>query len=223
MQAWPPGSSGIPRCFLDGVAYRAGKSDTPVEVTKQTRRSLRYEQMGWVNLIDLVRANPPTQKEIKQVLDYRRRKAKARFYADENFPARATGALRRFGRVTTVQDSQRRGQSDEDHAAYALKHGLILVTCDRDYLNEIRFPLVHCPAIVIFDLGAGSVKEIRDAFTCLGTILSSPQFYDKWVKIDAKRDNWTEYARCLDGTTVRSRYRFHHGMMQEWIPPLRTS
>jgi hypothetical protein len=36
--------------------------------------------MGWVNLIDLVRANPPTQKEIEQVLEYRRKRAKARFY-----------------------------------------------------------------------------------------------------------------------------------------------
>jgi predicted nuclease of predicted toxin-antitoxin system len=174
--------------------------------------------MSWVNLIDLVRANPPTKKEIAQVLEYRRRRAKARFYVDENFPARATAVLRNMGgRVITVQDLRRRGHPDENHAAYALAHGLILVTCDRDYLNEKRFPLIHCPAIVVFDLGTGSLKEIREAFTCLDRVLASPQFFDKWVKIDAKRDSWIEYSRCLDGTTSRSRYRVYQGMIQEWM------
>src|SRR6059036_3601662 len=117
--------------------------------------------MPWVNVIDLVRANPPSQKEVKQVLEYRRRKTKARFYADENFPARPAAALRSLGcRVTTVQDSKLRGCPDESQAAYALKHGLILVTCDRDYLNESRFPLIHCPAIVVFDFGSGSASEV---------------------------------------------------------------
>ena len=169
-------------------------------------------------MIDLVRASPPTQKEINQVLEARRKKAKARFYVDENFPARATGVLREMGgRVITVQNSLRCGQPDENHAAYALKKGLILVTCDRDYLNEGRFPLIHCPAIVIFDFGSGSLNEVRKSFTCLERILASPQFFDKWVKIDAKRDSWIEYSRCLDGTTSCSRYRIYHGMIQEWI------
>lgn len=69
--------------------------------------------MSWINLIDLVRANPPTQKEIEQVLEYRRKNAKARFYVDENFPSRATEVLRSMGgRVITVQDSGRRGHPD---------------------------------------------------------------------------------------------------------------
>jgi hypothetical protein len=125
------------------------------------------------------------------------------------------------GRVITVQDSGRRGEPDENHAAYALKHGLILATCDRDYLNESRFPLIHCPALVVLDFGSGSLQEIRETFTCLERILASPQFFDKWVKIDAKRDCWTEYSRCLDGTTSRSRYRVYRGRIQEWIAPSR--
>jgi hypothetical protein len=34
--------------------------------------------IGWVNLIELVRDSPPTDEEIEQVLKYRRQKAKAR-------------------------------------------------------------------------------------------------------------------------------------------------
>jgi predicted nuclease of predicted toxin-antitoxin system len=150
--------------------------------------------MGWVNLIELVRDNPPTQKEIEQVLEYRRRKAKARFYADENFPTRAVEVLRKSGaRVVTVQQVGYRKHPDQNHAAYARKHGYILLTCYRDYLDESRFPLIHCPAIAVFDFGSASrSEEIQQSFTCLQRVLRSPQFFDKWTKIDAKRDSGTE-------------------------------
>ena len=118
-------------------------------------------------------------------------------------------------RVTTAQDEGLRRHPDENHAAYPLKHGFVLLTCDRDYLDESRFPLVHCPAIVVFNFGSGSLHEIRQSFACLTTMLGIPQFYDKWVKIDAKPDCWTEYARYLNGTTSRTRYRVHRSQLQE--------
>jgi predicted nuclease of predicted toxin-antitoxin system len=174
--------------------------------------------MAWVNLINLIGNNPPSRKEIEQVLDYRRRRARARFYADENFPALATTILRKMGaKVVTVQEVGRRRHPDENHVAYALKQGYVLLTCDRDYLDDIRFPLIHCPAILVFDFGSGSPREILQAFTCLRRILSTPQFFDKWTKIDANRGSWTEYSRTLDGQTHRSRYRVHQGNLQEWV------
>jgi predicted nuclease of predicted toxin-antitoxin system len=174
--------------------------------------------MAWVNLINLIGNNPPSRKEIEQVFDYRRRRARARFYADENFPALATTILRKMGaKVVTVQEVGHRKHPDENHAAHALKHGYALLTCDRDYLNESRFPLIHCPAILVFDFGSGSPREILRAFTCLRRILSTPQFFDKWTKIDANRESWTEYSRTLDGQTHRSRYRVYQGNFQEWV------
>jgi predicted nuclease of predicted toxin-antitoxin system len=174
--------------------------------------------MGWVNLIELVRANPPKKTEIEQVLKYRRQKAKARFYADENFPLLATQILRSMkARVITVQEIGARKHADENHPAYALKNGLVLLTCDRDYLDERRFPLIHCPTIIVLDFGSGSHDEICQSFTCLKRILSTPQFFDKWTKIDACRAWWTEYSRTLDGATSRSRYRVWRGKIQEWV------
>jgi len=74
--------------------------------------------------------------------------------------------------------------------------------CDRDYLDERRFPLVHCPVIVVGDFGQGTQGEIWDTFKCLGAIFSAPQFFDKWEKIYCRRDSWTEYTRHLDGQTA---------------------
>lgn len=175
--------------------------------------------MVWVNITELVRDKPPTEKEIEQVLEYRRRRAKARFYADENFPALAVKSLRKLGaKIVTAQEVGNSRHPDENHAAHALKHGYILLTCDRDYLDEKRFPLIHCPAIAVFDFGSSSrLKDIQQAFTCLHRVLGSPQFFDKWTKIDARRDSWTEYSRHLDGTTSRSRYRVYRGKFQEWV------
>ena len=174
--------------------------------------------MGWVNLTEIVRKYPPTAKEIQQAIECRRRRAKARFLADENFPSLAVEILRRMGgRVVTVQEMKRQGHPDENHASYALRHGYILVTCDRDYLDERRFPLIHSPAIAVFDFGSGTVEEIRQAYSSIERALRTPQFFDKWTKIDAKRDSWTEMSRHLAGTTSRSRYRLYRGSIQEWM------
>ena len=174
--------------------------------------------MPWVDATSLISLNPPTKKEVAQVLDYRRRKAKPRFYADENFPAQAAQILRDMGgRVLTANEARLTKHPDENHAAFALRHKYVLLTCDHDYLNDRRFPLIHCPAIVVFDFGNGSDDEMRSAFTAVKTIFGSPQFYDKWVKIHAKRTSWTEYARHLDGTTSKLRFRIFQRRLQEWV------
>lgn len=174
----------------------------------------------WVDVAEKVKEQPPSDAEIRQGEEYLRRGAKPRFYADENFPDMATRILRSFGaRVTTTQEVGLRRHPDENHAAYALKSGLILVTCDRDYLDNRKFPLIHCPAIVICDFGRGSPREIIDTFQCLRTVLRVPQFYDKWVKIDATRTSWIESTRYLNGSTARTRYRWFHKKMQEWVEP----
>ncbi|MBI1210454.1 MAG: hypothetical protein GC190_03250 [Alphaproteobacteria bacterium] len=172
----------------------------------------------WTDLIALVEKNMPSSEDVEQVIEYFKRRAKARLYADENFPRDAIELLREAGaRVQTAQHAGLLGHADEDHAAHALRTGQVLLTCDRDYLNERRFPLIHCPAIFVFDFGTGTADEMRQAFRCLATIFAMPQFFDKWCKVDAKRDGWTEYVRHLDGTTSRTRLRLHKGVLQEWV------
>ena len=174
--------------------------------------------VGWTNIEDLVAADPPSRRDAQEVLEYLARRAKARFYADENFPADAVEILRSIGAsVLTAQDADRTGHPDENHAAFALKNGLVLVTCDRDFLDERRHPLIHCPAIFVFDFGSGSALEIRQAYRCLAAVLRMPQFFDKWWKVDARRDSWTELVRYQNGETTRRRYRVWRGMLQEWV------
>jgi predicted nuclease of predicted toxin-antitoxin system len=172
----------------------------------------------WVDVADIVSESPPSEAEIRQGIDYLRRGAKVRFFADENFPDLATRMLRRFGAaVVTVQELGLQRHPDENHAAYALRNGYVLVTCDRDYLDNQKFPLVHCPAIAVFNFGGGSPSEILAALQCLRTAFRLPQFYDKWMKIDATRESWIETARYLNGTSARTRYRWFQRKLQEWV------
>ena len=174
--------------------------------------------MPWTDLKKIVADDPPTEREKEQVDDYVRRRAKPRFYADENFPSVAIKILRRLGAdVLTVHDARRRGHPDENHISEGLRLGRILITCDRDYLDERRFPLIHCPAIIVCDFGGGTVDDIRRTFVCLSGPFRAPQFFDKWTKIYATRDHWTEHNRHLNGTTSRTRYRIHQGRpFREW-------
>ncbi len=173
--------------------------------------------MAWTNVEDLVAVNPPSPREAQEVLDNLAKRAKARFYADENFPPTATAILRDMGAtVVTAKEAGLMGRPDESHVAYARRNGLVLVTCDRDFLDEKRHPLIHCPAIFVFNFGSGSILEMQRAFRCLATVFRMPQFFDKWWKVDARRDSWSEYVRHQDGSTSRSRLRLWRGRVQEW-------
>jgi predicted nuclease of predicted toxin-antitoxin system len=174
--------------------------------------------MGWVDIEVLVRQKPPTKKEAQEVLDNIARRAKPRFYADEGFPQQAVELLKdTSARVQTAREAGLIGHSDEDHIAYALRKGLVLLSCDRDFLDERRHPIIHCPAIFVFDFGSGSESEMKQAFRCLEGVFRMPQFYDKWWKVDAKRDTWTEFVRHQDGSVSRSRMRVWRGTVQEWV------
>lgn len=174
--------------------------------------------MVWRDIDALVAEDPPSPREAEELRDALSRRAVARFYADENFPGTAADELRALGaRVATAQEANLLGHPDDNHLGYARRKGLVLITCDRDYLDERRYPLIHCPAIVVFNFGGGTREEIRRSFRCLSAVLDVPQFYDKWTKIDAKRDSWTEYARHLNGTTSRSRLRLFRGRIQQWV------
>jgi predicted nuclease of predicted toxin-antitoxin system len=174
--------------------------------------------MAWVDAQTLAEQTPPSQTEANEVQGYVARRAKPRFYADENFPQPAVLVLRKLGaKVLTAKEANQRHHPDENHTAYALRNGLILVTCDRDFLDNRRFPLMHCPAMYVFDFGSGTCREIKQAFRCLGPVFMVPQFFDKWYKVDAGRDSWTEWTRYQDGSKSRTRYRFWRSCLEQWV------
>jgi predicted nuclease of predicted toxin-antitoxin system len=176
--------------------------------------------MPWVDIDELL---PPlsqlTRKEAAEIENYRRTiKRKPRFYVDEDVPSLAVEILREWKfNVLTAEEAGRRGHPDENHLAEARKQDRTLITCDRDYLNERRFPLNQSSALIVCAFGSGTRDQIIATFQCLYMVETIPDYFDEWVKMDAKPSEWTIAQRFMDGTTARTRHRLYQGELQEWV------
>ncbi len=172
--------------------------------------------MPWIPV--LVGTPPPPTKEIAEIESAARRKRRSRFYADENFPAKAAAVIKskRYNLVT-AQGAGMCGMPDEAQAAFAQQQGRVLLTCDRDFLNARKFPLNQIPTIVVLDFGRGSMQEISAALRCLGFVANFPELYEKWSRLNAKPGEWQEENCFLDGTRTKTRLRWHQGQLQEWV------
>jgi predicted nuclease of predicted toxin-antitoxin system len=178
---------------------------------------MRRDAVPWIDCPSVPTDGEPSDREARELQDQIRRKKKLRLYADHNFPKGVVETLRGMGAdVVTAEESGTARHPDENHVAAAKRLGRVLLTCDRDFLNERLHPLIHCPAIVVFDFGSGSTGDIARTLRCLNYIWMVPVFYDKWVKLDANREGWTEYVRFQDGSTNKQRCRFHRGRLQVW-------
>lgn len=136
--------------------------------------------MTWVSVEGMVE-QPPSQREIAEIERYAKlRKPKSKFCADENSPAQAIEILREWDLgVLTAQEAGRQGHPDQNHIAEARRQSRVLITCDRDYLNDRIYPLVHSPTIIVFDFGSKTRTEMISAFDCLAYVAKFPQLYNK--------------------------------------------
>jgi hypothetical protein len=141
-----------------------------------------------------------------------------RFYADENFPARAVDLLRSAGaQVESASDADLLGQPGERHADHALAHGLVLLSCDPCFLDEQRFPLDRCPLLFIFQFDSGTVRDMRRALRCLAPVLAGPGASRIGCKVEAESNAWIEHYCRPNGAPARSCRRLWRGRMQQWI------
>ena len=180
--------------------------------------------MPWIS-VDEHPDSGLTKEEEKEIAKSPRRKKpkKMRFYADEDFPPKATEILRDWGfEVLTVQEAGKRRHPDENHLAEAKKQDRILITRDRDYLYDRRYPLHPSPTLVVCDFGTETTDEIIATFQCLLILeaygrVPGGHVPTMGVKIDAKPSGWTEKTRNEEGSTDRYRYRIHQDEWQVWV------
>lgn len=175
--------------------------------------------MAWVRIEDLPTPEP-SRKEIEELVRYSRMRIWPRFVADESVPDEVLRCLQRKGLdVLTHHQAGLTGHSDEDYISFAKRDGRILVTCDTDFLDDRRFPLLDSPCIVVVDLGAGTQAEIRSVLALLQHIgvTRFPRLFDKWVKLYIHPNGeWTQDMRFRDGSSLRERCRLHRGYVEVW-------
>jgi hypothetical protein len=92
------------------------------------------------------------KRSIKKNANYFRGRVK--FYADENIDIALVRHLRTKIKVniTSALELGFGGRGDSFHFQEAKRSKRFLLTCDKDFLNNIKFPLNHCFGVVILDI-----------------------------------------------------------------------
>ena len=175
--------------------------------------------MPWINVQE--HPDAALSKEDKAELakfSPKKKQKKMRFYVDADVPPQAVKVLIEMGYdALTAQEARIETHEDEDHTALAKKQDRILITHDRDYLNDRRFPLHECPTLVVCSFGTGTTNEIFATFNCLRILEWGGQVPTMGVKIDANPSQWTEETRYQEGFSDRYKYRIHQDEWQVWV------
>lgn len=172
----------------------------------------------WREFEDPFEAAPLGSMESAQPGDHAAGAQSPRFYADERFPTLAIQLLRSAGaQVCTAAEADLLDQPAEAHASYALAHGLALLTCDPQLMDEQRFPLQRCPMVFVLDFGSGSLRDVRRTLRCLAPVLGGPGASGTRCKVEGESDAWVEHYRRADGSHARICRRLWRGRMQAWI------
>lgn len=90
-----------------------------------------------------------TKSDFKKALSEFRRLPQTNFLFDENVQTNVVRAIRTYGmRVDTVRELGYRRRSDQEVLALAWKRKQMLVTYDRDFWDDERFPFGSCAGIL---------------------------------------------------------------------------
>jgi predicted nuclease of predicted toxin-antitoxin system len=166
--------------------------------------------MGW-------RPLPEPSKEVIRELNRSRR---ARFLVDENVGEGVAEALRgaRWN-VKFVGEVGLDRHDDSDVFAFAGREGRFIVTHDRDFLDDRRFPPHRNPGIVVLPGGAGEERELLRALVGMLSIIGP--FGNIWagtkVRISAEGEWRVSIWAPATGRHETTRFRFpKHGAPLEW-------
>jgi predicted nuclease of predicted toxin-antitoxin system len=148
--------------------------------------------------------------------DFKRR---CRFLVDESLGREMAIYLRTRGYNTKfAADVGLSGRADEEVLAYAWRDHRMLLTHDRDFLDDTRFPEHRNPGIVILPGGAGDNQAMTvGVFTALRVFGFGPSI---WAKTKASVSSTGEVTiRCRDFNTGKiesRRYRLTRSGVEQW-------
>lgn len=168
--------------------------------------------MTWQNI-------PISEEELRSFDKYFRKKAK--FYADADIEPIIIELLRDLKfKVQTAGEAGLTGHDDADHVAHAFRHNRILLTRDRDYLDDRKHPPYRNPGIVVLDIEPMTREGLINALWLLKTVIGPYREIWRESKILISKDGCvTVWQKEFEtGKRQKRRYRLNcHGQIQEWV------
>lgn len=167
--------------------------------------------MGWNKL-------PPVTD--KQSRDFGQYQKKARFLVDESLGEAVARILREQGwNAVFARDVELGGHSDEDVLAFAWKDDRVLLTHDRDFLDDRRFPPHRNPGIIILPGASGAGEGLLLALRRVLSIIGPNRKAFRRFKIEITGEGkWNVKSLLRISDEVRNwRLRFgRDGEVYEW-------
>jgi hypothetical protein len=158
------------------------------------------------------------EKEVEAFVKQFRKKA--RFLVDESLGRNVADVLRDYGWNTKyVGDLGLDGHSDEDVFARAWADDRILLTHDRDFLDDRRFPPHRNPGLVVLPGAEGNEAALLLALAGLVSFVGPFREGYRRDKVHVSADaEWTFIRRNVDtGAMEKRRFRIPpNGPMEEW-------
>jgi predicted nuclease of predicted toxin-antitoxin system len=153
--------------------------------------------------------------------DYAGEKKKTRFLVDESLGVEIAEYIRGRGfNALFVADAGLRGRSDEDVFAVAWRERRVLLTHDRDFLDDGRFPENRNPGVIVLPGGNGERyamgRGIRTALTVFG---GSPSVWERMKTVISPTGEMAIRRRHSEtGTIKTTRYRLtRKGYAEIWV------
>lgn len=161
----------------------------------------------------------PSQKEIDAFVSQFKRKS--RFLVDESLGPEAANVIREQGwNVKYVEEVGLKGRADEDLFAFAWKEDRILLTHDRDFLDDRAFPPHRNPGLVVLPGGDGNEHALITGLLFVLSVVAPFRegYRNTKVLIDAD-GAWTMIMRNREtGAMQRTRMRTRkNGPIEEWV------
>lgn len=148
-------------------------------------------------------------------------KKKARFLVDENMGNDVAVLLRDFGyNAIFVAEAGLIGHPDEAVFAYAWKVNRIILTHDRDFLNDRQFPFHRNPGVIVLP-GAEGDGSLEPAIADLLRLVAPYGKAHIGTKIEVTQDRiWTVRGFIkAEGRYIERRVKLEqNGNASEWQP-----
>jgi len=105
-------------------------------------------------------------------------------YFDENFPAPVVESIgesrriRKYFKMVSVHDFDNEGKDDEFQLAFCKTKGFVLVTLDKGFMDDRKYPIQRLPGIVVIAAAKNQTSKIircLSAFTQFLTFIPFPK------------------------------------------------
>ena len=125
-------------------------------------------------------------------------------YFDENFPHTVISDLKEHRKITScfkifsVYDFRHQNKDDHFQYEFAKKKGYVLVTLDKDFMNDRKFPIHKIPGIIFIIAVGNQASRIAACLVTLTKFLSIVPFPKSFMG-DSK------FQVSLEGCVMRGR------------------